>query len=195
MFSSISDWPTADIIFLICAVLGGVAFSIWLLMQFFGVDHGMDADVDLDTDFDAHEASGGADISFTLLSFQGLSAFLTIFGLVGLSVHREANLGTVVAVLIAAAAGMLMSWFVGKLFASFVKLQSSGTIKMTSAVGQEGSVYLTIPENGEGKVQLTVQGRFRVLPAISEGSVRIETGARVKVVRVDDAEMLIVKKV
>jgi membrane protein implicated in regulation of membrane protease activity len=190
MSQILSEWPTIDIVFLVCAVLGGTAFLIWVVLQFVGGD--LDGDVDLDADFDASEGSGSADVSFTLLSFQGLSSFLTMFGLVGLAAHREGGLGSFLSLGAAALAGLAMTATISRLFSTFNRLQSSGTIKMESAVGQEGSIYLTVPESGEGKVQLTLQGRFQVVPAIAEGGERIETGTRVLVVRVSDDRTLVV---
>lgn len=181
-----------DLVFLTCAVVGSVVFLIWLVLQFVGADLDLDADAD-GVDFGAGEASGEADASFTLLSFQGLSAFFTIFGFVGLSSHREAQLSPFVALAIAMAAGLAMSFVVNRLFRMFTSLQSSGTIDMRSAVGQDGSVYLTIPEGGEGKVQLTIQGRFRVVPAVADSRERLETGRRIKVVRVDDGHTMVVE--
>lgn len=196
MLEKLADWPAIDVVFLLCAVLGGTAFLIWVILQFLGadLDTDVDMDVDVDTDFDASDTSGTADISFTLLSFQGLAAFLTMFGLVGLGVHRDVGLGGFLSLGAAGAAGFGLTWVISRLFAAFNRLQSSGTIKMESAIGQEGSIYLTVPESGEGKVQLTVQGRFQVLPAVSEGGERIETGARVMVIGVSDDRTLVVTK-
>lgn len=192
MSQILNEWPTIDIVFLVCAVAGGLAFVVWLVLQFLGAD--IEGDVDAGTDFDASEASGSSDVSFTLLSFQGLSAFLTMFGLVGLSAHREGEVGAFVSLTLAIVAGLVMSWVLGRLFATFNKLQSSGTIQMESAIGQEGTVYLTLPEAGEGKVQLTVQGRLKVMPAVAENDERIETGVRVLVLRVNDGHTLVVTK-
>ncbi len=192
MSQILNEWPTIDIVFLVCAVAGGLAFVVWLALQFLGAD--IEGDVDTGTDFDASEASGSSDVSFTLLSFQGLSSFLTMFGLVGLSAHREGEVGAFVSLTLAIVAGLVMSWVLGRLFATFNKLQSSGTIRMESAVGQEGTVYLTLPEAGEGKVQLTVQGRLKVMPAVAENDERIETGVRVLVLRVNDGHTLVVTK-
>jgi hypothetical protein len=57
-------------------------------------------------------------------------------------------------------------------------------------VGQEGSVYLTIPEKDVGKVQLTVQGRLSVMDARATDGAALPTGTRVKVVRVVDGNIL-----
>jgi membrane protein implicated in regulation of membrane protease activity len=192
MSEILSQWPTIDVVFLACAIAGGAAFLIWIAMQFMGAD--LDTDADIGTDFDASEVSGSADVSFTLLSFQGLSSFFTMFGLVGLAAHREGEVNTFWSVGVASLAGFTMTWVVARLFKMFNRLQSSGTLKMESAVGQEATIYLTVPESGEGKVQLTMQGRFQVLPAVADGDESLETGTRVLVVRVNDERTLVVTK-
>lgn len=192
MSQIMNEWPTIDIVFVVCAVGGGVAFLVWIGLQFMGAD--LEGEVGVDTDFDASEASGSSDASFTLLSFQGLSSFLTMFGLVGLAAHREGTLGSFLSLGLAIAAGLALSWAIGRLFQTFNKLQSSGTIRMESAIGQEGTVYLTVAQASEGKVQLTIQGRLQVLPAVAEHDQRIETGTRVKVLRVNDGHTLVVTK-
>ena len=194
MSEILSTWPTVDIVFLVCAIAGGAAFLIWIALQFVGADLDTDVDTDFDADFEASEGSGSADVSFTLLSFQGLSSFFTMFGLVGLAAHREGDLSSFLSVGIGSIAGLGMTWVVSRLFKTFNRLQSSGTLKMESAVGQEATIYLTVPESGEGKVQLTMQGRFQVMPAVTDGGERLETGTRVLVVRVNDERTLVVTK-
>ncbi|MEM7436658.1 MAG: hypothetical protein AAF436_15995 [Myxococcota bacterium] len=192
MSDAVNEWAMIDTVFMFCAVIGGVAFLVWVILQFVGAD--VDGEVSAETDFEASETSGSADVSFTLLSFQGLSSFLTMFGLVGLAAHREGGTSAFISFGLALGAGLLLSWSIGRLFSMFNKLQSSGTIRIESAVGQEGTVYLTVPESGEGKVQLTLQGRFAVVPAVASGSERLETGTRVKVLRVNDGQTLVVAK-
>jgi len=194
MSEILSTWPTVDIVFLVCAIAGGVAFLIWVALQFVGADLDTEVDVDVDGGFDASEGSGTADVSFTLLSFQGLSSFFTMFGLVGLAAHREGELSSLISVGIGALAGIAMTSVISRLFKTFNQLQSSGTLKMESAIGQEATIYLTVPEEGEGKVQLTMQGRFQVMPAVTDAGERLETGTRVLVVRVNDERTLVVTK-
>ena len=189
-----SAWPTIDLVFAGAAIVGGVAFLAWLVLQFVGGGHS-DADIDLgDVDAGSADVSGEADISFTVLSFQGLSSFFTIFGLVGLAAHREAHTGALVALGAALIAGSFCSWVIARLFAFFRNLQSSGTESVATAVGEEGSVYLRIPAQGEGKVSLAIRNRYRVLDAVAEHGEELEHGARVKVVRVTSDDVLVVTR-
>lgn len=195
--TSLAAWPVMDWIFLICAVIGGVAFGIWLLLQFAGgaLDTDVDADVDLDVHGDVGDVSGHADLSFTLLSFQGLSSFLTMFGLVGLTTHREMGLSAAMALISAAAAGSFMTWVISRMFRVFSNLQSSGTLDMNNAIGQQGQVYLRIKPGNSGKVRINLQGRMKVVDCVAEGSELIESGTKVKVTRLLDGHLLVVEPV
>jgi len=84
---------------------------------------------------------------------------------------------------------------VGKLLALMLKLQSSGTLNLNSAVGAEGRVYLTIPAGGTGKVQVVIQERMLELDAQSENGEEIRTDENVTVVRLLAGEKLLVRKI
>jgi len=74
------------------------------------------------------------------------------------------------------------------------RLKSDGTLRMENAIGKEGRVYLTIPENGSGKVSIVIQGGLRELEAVSAGKERIPTGENVRVVRVVSNRVLVVER-
>jgi hypothetical protein len=208
-----------DQVFLGCAVVGATLFVLRLIMFFVGfgeADVEADFDVDVDMDFDADvggdvdmdadvggdvdadvDAGAGAhahDAGFKLLSFQGITGFFMMFGLVGLALHRNTGTGEPLAVLGGSAAGLGIMWLTAKLFSIFRSLQSVGTADIRTAVGQEASVYLTIRQGGIGKVQVNVQERLKVLDAVTEQQETLATGARVKVVAVRDDNMLVVEK-
>lgn len=190
-------WTTMDTIFLVTGIAGGIAFLVWLVLQFMG---GLGGDAAMsgagaDGALDVSSGLGGeADLSFTLLSFHGLSSFLTMFGFVGLSAHREAGFSTWLAVLTGIAAGFATTWIIGRLFTMFRRFQSSGSLKMENTVGAVGVVYLNIPATGTGtgKVQVQVQGRLMEFDAVSEVSNTIETGRQIRVLRVASGNTLVV---
>ncbi|MGB0678141.1 MAG: NfeD family protein [Polyangiales bacterium] len=193
MWQALAQWPAADRIFLLAGIAGGLSFTIWLVLQFVGgLGEGGGGDVDTGAADGGGDVSGSADISFTLLSFQGISSFFTMFGFVGLSARREMHLPVIVAVAIGVVSGLLMSWLIARLFRFFHNLQSSGTLDPNRAAGQEGSVYLRIPAGGTGKVQLSLQGRLQVMEAVSDHAELIDSGQRVRVVRVVDGHTLVV---
>lgn len=188
-------------IFFICAVLGGVMFILRLLLSLFGGHHDADMGGDAHGGFDVHDvqdAHGGhhdSDASFKILSLQGLTAFFMMFGLVGLALSRQSGWATMWATIGAFTGGLAAMWVMAKIFKGMTKLQSDGTMDIQNAVGQEGTVYLTIPAEGEGKVQVTVQGSLRELTAVSKYKTEIKTGERIVVDSVTGANLLMVKKI
>ncbi len=177
-----------DTVFLWSAILGGGTFAIRTIFQLIGVGGG-DGDADID---DVHS---DADSGFRILSLQGLSAFFMMFGLVGLALVRESKVSPSLALGIATIPGVLSVWIIAKLFGWMAKLQSSGTINMYSAIGEEGSVYLTLPRDGIGQVQVVVQGRLGVFQAREHEGLEVATGARVRVVGVAAGDVLVVQAI
>jgi membrane protein implicated in regulation of membrane protease activity len=179
------------------AILGGALFLIRLVMLFVGgIDHDGDASGAGDADtggFDGHDADSTS--SFALLSLQSVSAFFMMFGLVGLAILRGLGEGGALwAVLGGFAAGAVSVWVIGKILSVLRGLQSSGTLDMANAVGVEGTVYLRIPADGTGKVQVEIQGRLHEVNAVSEDKVELKTGDAVRVVRVAAGSILSVRR-
>ena len=169
------------------AIIGGLLFLLRAVAFLFG---GGDIDGDFDGDFDA--SHGDTDASFNLLSLQGLSAFFLMFGLVGLALV-SADFGTIWTVLGGVIAGVFTVWVISLIFSAMKGLQSDGTLRKKNAIGQEGTVYLSIPAKGIGKVSVSVQGSLKIIDAISANNVEIKTGEMVKVVDVAGDQTLVVE--
>jgi membrane protein implicated in regulation of membrane protease activity len=170
------------------------------------VDHDLGVDHDIPTDHDVHldhdiyldadhtDTPFDTDFSFKLLSMQGLTAFFMMFGLVGLTLLK-ADLAILVTILGGAAAGLFAVWVISLLFYQTKRLQSSGTIVIKNAIGENGSVYLAIPARGSGQVQVPVQGALKIFDAVSVDQKPIKTGEKIQVTDVVDNNTLIVKKI
>lgn len=180
-------------IYLVCAVAGGTVLVLRLLLMLigFGGGDGADAPPDLDAsaDFDGFDDGGGGEVNF--LSIQSLSAFFTMFGLVGMGL-LEINASPILSLIGALGAGILTAWVSGIIVLSLTRLQSSGTMVVSNAVGERGTVYLTIPENGRGVVSVTLQGALKQFDAVSENGERIPTGAIVRVTGLSAGHVLVV---
>jgi membrane protein implicated in regulation of membrane protease activity len=176
-----------DTVFLWAAILGGGTFAIRTVLQLLGVggDHG--------TDFHDGHSGADADAGFRVLSLQGLSAFFMMFGLVGLALVRESGAPPELALGIAVIPGLMSVWLIALLFRWMGRLQSSGTLNIYSAIGQEGSVYLTVPRDGIGQVQVVVQGRLGVFEAREQEGLEVATGTRVRVVGIAAGDVLVVQ--
>lgn len=175
----------------LCAIFGGLFFVIRLGLQFLGGDH----DFDDPGRADLHADGRDADLSFKVLSFQSLTAFFMLFGLVGLALYRQSKVGPLWSIAGALAAGIATVWVIGQVFSFMKGLQSSGTMNVQNAVGQEGTVYLTIGPGGTGKARITIQDHLRVFDAVTDKNEEIVTGERIKVVRVAAGSVLVVEKI
>ena len=66
-------------------------------------------------------------------------------------------------------------------------------MQIYDAIGEEGNVYLTIPAEGIGKIQITISGRLMVMDAVSQDRVELKTGKRVCVSEITSGGMLSVR--
>ncbi|HOD14596.1 MAG TPA: hypothetical protein PK307_00625 [Spirochaetota bacterium] len=188
--------------YLVCACAGLALLIVRIILMIAGAGHDAGADVHADVasghDMAAgHDAVSGhgdgadhhadshhtdSDASFKMLTLQGVMGFLLMFGLTGFILNGIAVAGGVISAAGAVAAGVASMWLIAKLFSLLMGLQSSGTVDIANAVGQEGTVYLTIPPGGVGKVQVVVQNRLLEYEAVSDGKTALVPGENVLVV-------------
>ena len=76
-----------------------------------------------------------------------------------------------------------------------MKLQEDNTFKIENTIGKTGSVYITIPakKTGKGKVQLSINGSYHELDAVTEQQTSISTGENVKVLLVENNTLIVEK--
>jgi len=183
-------------IYLICAAIGGTVLVFRLILMFVGLDHGdIPGDIDLQVDVgdtaivEAGDHGGG----YNFLSLQSIAGFFTMFGLAGMGLLKIQTTD-VVSLIGAMAAGAFTAWCTGMIFFYMQKLQSEGTLVLSNAIGQTGTVYLTIPEKGSGVVNVTVQGALRSLDAVSKHGTLIPTGSIVQITGITAGKILIVSE-
>ena len=174
-FIGIEDFVGFDLVFGISALVGGLLFLLWFVLLMVG---GAASDL-FDGLFDIQ--IGDTDLSFKALTFQGLSSFLMMFGLIGLMIS-EMDAPRALSILGGLGAGGLSMWMVSKLFNTFKELETDQTMNLDNANGATGTVYLRIPAKGEGQIQITFQGAMRTMDAISADGVEIPTGTIIQVV-------------
>jgi hypothetical protein len=76
-------------------------------------------------------------------------------------------------------------------------MQASGTVDISGALLQEGTVYTAIPArgNGKGMVRVVIDDRLRYYNAVSDGAA-IDSQSRVRVTEVNsDTNSVVVTKV
>lgn len=170
-------------LFVISAVLGGVVLTLQLVLGLLGIVELHHVEVP-HHDNPAHEG-------LNLLSVRALSAGLAFFGVGGLF-GQWLGLGWF-SLLPAVAVGGLVMVLVARVMLGIRQLEADGTVLIEEAIGERGTVYLSIPANqgGRGKVHLELRGRFTELPAVTlQGE--LPTGASVVVMDVIDGDTLVV---
>lgn len=185
----------------------GIVATVILILQIvlsligLGGDHDLadGAGVDVDhADFGGLEHAGAGvehDSGPGLISLRSLLAFFSGFGWGGALLIRL-RMPTVLAVGGALIIGgfflLVVFWLMGLIYS----LSESGTIELRNAVGQTGTVYLPIPpqRSGQGQVQVTVQGRLRELPAMTDAAERLPTGTPVRVIGMLTHDVVLVEK-
>lgn len=192
-------------LYLICAIVGGLIMVIQFLMMVLGfgdfndVDVPDDApDVDMDGgDVDASDTDVGSGNMISLarfLSFRVIVAASAFFGVIGLWAD-SANFHPIVSFAIALIGGWVAGAAVAFVMGFINKLQSSGNVKIESAVGKSATVYIPIPENksNTGKIQLSIQGRIDEMEAMTPGPA-LPFGATVVIKEIVDGRIAIVEK-
>lgn len=142
---------------------------------------------------------GGADVhdhdsGMSIFSVRGVTAFFTGFGWTGVILTKR-GFDLPVTIIIAFAVGCVLMLAIYFLMRSFMRLQSSGTLDYGNAVGQLGTVYLTIPpvQRAGGQVETMIQGRLVTAEALQKGTQPIQPGTKVRIVERIGSSTLIVE--
>ncbi len=190
MVRAFSDFNGLEMFFLISGIIGGFFVILKLLLQFIGGDADTGIGADSDIDFDTQHVD--PDVGFRLLSMHGLSSFFMMFGLVGLAFYRQSQVGVIISIIGAVAAGMVSVWVMSKIFQGATRLQSSGTLKTADALGSTGTVYLNIPKGGIGRISINFNNHLREFDASEKDGNEVSTGTPVRVIKVN-ANILVVE--
>lgn len=162
------------------------------------VDIGVDTDIDGDVcphgDTDSVTHVHGSFATLRLFTLQGIVAFLAVFGWVSIAAVSGGIPG-VGAIVLGFVAGFFAMYGVAKLVQISGKLAENGTVDFRNAIGETAAVYIPIPPNGEGegKVTLTLQGRFMECSAVSNEKELLKTGTIVRVTDLN-GETLVVER-
>ena len=94
-----------------------------------------------------------------------------------------------------AAAGAVGVWILTQLLKFMLKQEANVNFSTDDALFQQGKVYLTIPENGQGLVNVEVKGRHREFKARTLDKLELPTGTPVEVVELSSDGTVVVQKV
>jgi len=178
---------------------GGAAFfTLIFLWQFvgmlIGLSHGgdfdMHADAGADVQVDSLEAHSMHDavestVAFHILSVRAILAFFTLFSWAGalyLNIGRSTSQSLILALAWGAA-----GWVVVAVLLHWLrKLAETGTRRLSTALGQTGTVYVDIPAGGQGEVRVAVSGVVSMVKARAAGGQAIKAGSPVTITRLLD---------
>lgn len=174
--------------YLYVAVPASIILVIQTIMTFIGVS----GDVDLDFDGEINSNDGG---SMTIFSVRNLVAFFTFFGWSGLWMLNN-NVNPVLTSLVSVLVGILFVVISMSLFFAVAKMQRSGNLNLSNALGKTGEVYIPIPAQRKrsGKILIHVQGSLKELEALTDDETTITTGTQVEVIGILEPSKILVTK-
>jgi hypothetical protein len=171
------------------AIPASLIFIIQTIMTFMGTDSSDGLQADFDGDLN------GGDIPFQLFSLRNLINFLLGFSWTGISFYTTIASKPIL-IIVSLIVGMLFIYLFFIIINQVQKLAEDNTFKLVNTLNKTAEVYLTIPENkkGKGKIMISVNGAFHELDAITENE-KIPSGAMVKVVKIENNQILIVENI
>lgn len=179
-----------------CAAAFFSVFFLWqLIAALIGLDDdsgddadGADFDADADADMDDFETGADADssatvVAFRLLSIRAIITFCTLFTW-GCALYLSRGEGLGRAMSVSSIWGLAGMGSVALLLSLLPKLAHTGTKRIASSVGAHGTVYLDIPEGGQGEVRVAVSNVISFVKARARNGGAIKAGTPVVVSRI-----------
>lgn len=184
-------------VFAIFALAFSVAFIVQMIMMVLGLDaHGHDiggSDIHAVDMHDVGHASdadhGGPGVTLTFLSVRSIMAFGTLFTWAG-TLYLATGTSLILAIIYSVLWGLAGLFAVSFLLYWLLRMQEIGNVPLWKAVGEEGTVYMDIPEEGTGKVRILCGGTICFVNARSKSNKPLLAGTPVKAVGTLDARTL-----
>lgn len=171
------------------AIPTSIIFLIQTIMTFIGVD----SSDGLEADFDGNLSE--VDAPFQLFSLRNLINFLLGFSWTGISFYTTIS-NPILLVALSVFVGVLFIYLFFMAMKQIQKLAENNSFNILNTLNKTAEVYLTIPENkkGKGKIMISVNGTFHELEAMTEKE-KIQSGSVVKVVKIENNNILIVETI
>lgn len=189
-----NNLSTLELTFWFIAAPSSVILLFQLILTVFGMDSmgdmetdvnfDSDSDVDMDSDSDGHAP-------FQLLTFRNLVAFFTMTGWSGLA-FLDNGFSQISSIVLAVLVGTFSMFVMAAIVYFLYRMRQEVYPTFKSAVGKSATVYLDIPEkgNGKGKVNVVIDGALKTVDAYSVGK-NFVYGEKVKVVKQEGSEVYV----
>ncbi|WP_053955009.1 hypothetical protein [Inediibacterium massiliense] len=175
-----------------------IPFTVLLVIQLIGTFAGIGSEDDFDSGEDGLDIGedGDCESGFQVFTIKNFITFFSVFGWAGLT-FSHAGLGQFTTIVLSTILGIFILFIVSSLFYFTTKLTDNGTMNMQRAKGVTGEVYIPIPpkRNGVGKVNVTFEGAFRELDAMTDEEDVVPTGTMIVVKDIIGNSILLVEKV
>jgi len=170
-------------------------FIIQSILTFIGADGGDGGiETDVDTGFDSEAADAAVEGGTNLYTFRNFVNFFLGFGWSAILLQEKIT-SIPLLLLISAIIGVALVALVMYLFKWLSGMQQSGNINLYKlAVGCNGTTYLTIPgeRQGKGKVQISINNSVREYNAVTDSD-SLPTGTQIRVVEVLSPDTVLVE--
>ena len=165
-------------------------FIIQTILTFVGGDS-MDG---VEADFEG-DLSGG-EAPFQLFSLRNLTNFLLGYGWGGIAFYNLIA-SKIWLITVAVIIGILFVAIFFMIVRVFLRLAEDNSFKMEKALHKTAEVYMTIPASrtGKGRILISVGGSLRELDAMTDANEAIHSQATVKIVKIENNNILIVEKI
>ncbi|MDR2122281.1 MAG: serine protease [Flavobacteriaceae bacterium] len=172
------------------AIFSTLVFIVQAVLTFIGTD----AFDGTQADFDGGDLSGGGE-PFQLFSFRNLINFLLGFSWTGISFSGIIS-NRILLMALAVFVGILFIAMFFIILRQLMKLAEDNSFRIEDTLNQVAEVYIPIPENkkGKGKISISIRGSVREIDSISKNE-RIETGAPVRVIKIESPNLVLVEKI
>lgn len=165
------DFSSPRGIFCAIAWIGTLISAIMFVVAFIADIGGGDLD------------TGSVDGDMGAFSLQAVMGFILGFGWGGyLAVAGGAGVG--LGIFVGMLVGIIMFLVIAGIMKAIYSLKSDGSLKYESLVGMTGTVYVTIPPNGEpgGQVQVSHPSQLITMAAVQDGDTPLPAQTRIEVV-------------
>lgn len=169
------------------AIPVSIFFALQTITTFIGLS-GSETDIDSD-------GGDGGEMPFEIFTLRNLINFLLGFSWTGISFYQKFENKTIL-IAIAIGVGLAFVAIFFFLIKQILKLSEDNSFKIENTIHKTADVYLTIPANksGKGKVQISVNGSFHELDAMTLSPEKLSSGSVIKVIAVEN-NILIVEKI
>lgn len=176
----------------------GIVSTVFLIVQIVMMcfsSFGGDADMDMDGD-GVIDGDTDIDSGISIFTVKSVTAFLAVGSWSGLLTCAIASEKLQwLSVLIAVIAGGIAMALVVVALNALRKLQCDGAVQYDKLVGQQATVYVSIPpsRSGRGKITLNAQGKYMEIDALTDSAEKLAVDEIVEIIATEN-ECAVVKR-